>query len=251
MDINYWNKAGKNYESEIFSVYGNDKERIIEGAIAPLLNRRQTAADFGCGIGYFLPLLSKGFKKVHAIDFSAECLKKARVDYAQLSNVAFQQSDLAAGRLGFAPVDFGLCCNVLIAPSVTTRQKILQTLKRSLKRNGHLLLVVPSLESAMLAGSRLIEWNLKSGQSPQQAVRNGFDSQKITESKFYQGIIDIDGVGTKHFLREELENLLTDLKFAVTNITKIKYNWHTEFVNPPAWMKAPYPWDWLVTAQKR
>ncbi len=250
MDVNYWNNAGKNYESEIFSVYGNDKDRVIEEAIAPLLNHRHIAADFGCGIGHFLPLLSKGFKNVHAIDFSAECLKKARADYAHLPNITFQKSDLANGNLSSLKAHFALCANVIITPSIPIRTKILQNIHRHLYKNGHLLLVVPSLESAMLTGSRLIEWNLKAGQSPQQAVRDGFDHQKITESKFYQGIIDIDGVGTKHFLREELLTLLAGLKFTVTNITKIQYNWHTEFIDPPKWMKAPYPWDWLVIAQK-
>jgi hypothetical protein len=31
---------------------------------------------------------------------------------------------------------------------------------------------------------------------------------------------------------------------------KLEYGWKTEFSHPPRWMKAPFPWDWLVTARK-
>lgn len=251
MDVSYWNRVGKEYETEIFNVYGNDKNKVIHKKIKPFLNARHTAADFGCGVGSFLPLLSEGFKKVHAIDFSGSCLKKAKTTYGGLNNVAFHKNDLADADLAFSKANFALCSNVIISPSITARTKILANIRQHLVKNGYLFLVVPSLESALFSGFRLIEWNLKDGQLPAAAVRSGFESKKIPESKFYQGVIDIDNVGTKHFLREELLALLTELNFDVTDISKINYDWQSEFANPPAWMKAPYPWDWLVIAKKR
>ena len=61
---------------------------------------------------------------------------------------------------------------------------------------------------------------------------------------------DIDGVPTKHFLREELEAALDARGFKVEAIEKLEYGWNTEFEAPPRWMKEPYPWDWFVTARR-
>lgn len=251
MDVKYWDRVGKEYEKEIFSVYGNDKHAIIESRINSFFNDKHVAADVGCGIGTFLPLLSGGFKKVYANDYSRSCLKKAKKQYGKLPNVVFRKSDLTQEELGFSKAHFALCSNVIISPSIPTRLKILKNMHRHLYKKGHLFLVVPSLESALFTGFRLIDWNLKTGQSPAKAVRCGFEAGKVSASTFYQGVIDIENVGTKHYLREELQVLLTDTGFAVKDICKIEYDWPTEFHDPPAWMKAPYPWDWLVIAQKR
>ena len=63
--------------------------------------------------------------------------------------------------------------------------------------------------------------------------------------------MEIDGVATKHFLKEELEVLLGNRGLRTLEIEKIAYPWSTEFASPPRWMQAPFPWDWLFVAQKR
>ena len=65
------------------------------------------------------------------------------------------------------------------------------------------------------------------------------------------GIVHIDGVPTKHYLREELEASLADRGFKVLDIDKLEYPWTTEFDAPPRWMKAPFPWDWFVVARRK
>ena len=65
-----------------------------------------------------------------------------------------------------------------------------------------------------------------------------------------QGVTDIDNVPTKHYLKEELELLLTLDGFTVDRVEKINYTWKTEFNNPPKWLQEPYPWDWMCVAKK-
>ena len=36
----------------------------------------------------------------------------------------------------------------------------------------------------------------------------------------------------------------------VRRILKLEYSWATEFEAPPRRLKAPFPWDWLVIAEK-
>ena len=66
-----------------------------------------------------------------------------------------------------------------------------------------------------------------------------------------QGNADIDNVPTKHYLREELTLLLLQEEFVAEDFQKIEYNWDTEFLKPPKWLKNPRPWDWMCIAKKK
>jgi len=116
---------------------------------------------------------------------------------------------------------------------------------------SHLVLVVPSLESALLTDFRLIEWNLRDGMKPSAAVRAGFRAHRQTDNPhLHEGIVQIDDVPTKHYLKEELVALLERRSMRILDIYKIEYSWKTEFASPPRWMRSPFPWDWLLVAEK-
>ncbi|HQU56777.1 MAG TPA: methyltransferase domain-containing protein, partial [Chitinophagaceae bacterium] len=72
MKRSYWEKTASHYEDEIFDVLQNDKKGIIRSAIQKYASNKKTAIDIGCAVGKWLPILSKNFKKVMAIDISAE-----------------------------------------------------------------------------------------------------------------------------------------------------------------------------------
>ena len=250
MDKSYWNRMGKNYRDEIFSVAESDKCRIIEKQLRKFSGPNKIAADFGCGIGGFLPLLSENFRKVYAIDFSASCLQKAKLLNGDLDNVSFHCADLTSPKLSIPKVDFILCVNAIITSSISKRIGILKNISAHLAKGGHLFLVVPSMESAFFTNYRLIEWNLDDGMSPSAAVLGGFDKTKPSMAHLHQGIVEIDHVPTKHYLKEELAVLSENLNFEIVSVSKVEYDWDTEFDSPPEWMKSPYPWDWLVVAKR-
>ena len=66
-----------------------------------------------------------------------------------------------------------------------------------------------------------------------------------------RGLVRIDNVRTKHYLREEATLLLIEAGFAVSSCDKVEYDWDTEFEDPPRWMKTPGPWDWLLVARRK
>jgi hypothetical protein len=66
-----------------------------------------------------------------------------------------------------------------------------------------------------------------------------------------KGNVDIDDVPHKHYLKEELQLLLSTAGFVAETFQKIEYNWNTEFIKPPKWLKEPRPWDWMVVAKKK
>jgi SAM-dependent methyltransferase len=233
-------------------VLGNDKKHQILGLIKKHGGSAKTASDYGCGPGKFLPMLAENFGRVNAIDISYKFIAQAKEKYKHLSNIKYQTTDLAKDGLKLKKTHFALSVNMLIMPALACRVRIFDVMAKHLLKGGHLAMVVPSLESAELTNFRLIEWNLRIGIKPASAVREAFgDAEKPDYLNRCQGVVPVDGVPTKHYLKEELAAELSSRGMRVMDIGKIEYLWNTEFDRPPKWMKEPYPWDWIVTGEKR
>ena len=247
----YWDKAAEDYEAEIFDVFSQDRGGLVLGQIAKYGSRTHKASDLGCGTGRFLGSLSSAFQEVLAVDISPKCIARAQAANSHLTNVSYLTMDLAAGRERLPKVDFALSVNALLTPSLLQRGRIFDAIARHLRVGSHLVLVVPALESALLTDFRLIEWNLRSGMKPSAAVGGGFRAHGRTDSsRLHEGVVPIEDVPTKHYLKEELTAILEARRMKVVEIHKIEYSWKTEFESPPRWMKSPYPWDWLFVAQR-
>lgn len=251
-DRSYWEKLGKDYDSEVFDVFANDTARTVASQIEAWAGPRKHAADFGCGVGKFLPLLSDGFATVRALDFSKSCLRDGENRFRHLTNVAFQHFDMCSTRRACGAVDFILSVNALLTPALDQQLAMFKTLSRHLKPGGHLVLVVPAMESALLAADRMLQWNLRSGMTPRQAAKAARSRARRKELDIRSdGVVEIDGAATKHYRREELIDRLGGIGFEISSLDRVEYSWATEFNSPPRWMKAPLPWDWCVSAARK
>jgi SAM-dependent methyltransferase len=252
MNKSFWNSVARQFDEEIFHVLAGDRNRAILGHIERLRSTDAVAADFGCGTGRCLDALSPRFGKVYAVDFSNKCLDTAREKYAHLENVVFAQHDLAREKVKFDDVAFMLSINTLIMGSAKAREGIWSNLSRNVIKGGHLLLVVPSLESALFARSRVADWNLRSGRNNTRRAFQRFGNGNGHAQRYSipDGVLNIEDIATKHYLKEELMVSLDRAKFEITDIDKVEYSWASEITDPPRWMTAPYPWDWLVVARK-
>lgn len=250
MNRSYWDNVAETYEDEIFSVRDNDSDGLIEERVARLAAPDAVAADLGCGIGKFTPLLARHFAEVHACDLSERLLAKARRACRGHDNVVFRQTDLGAEPHPFEPVDFVLCVNVLIMASLDVRMRALRAVTAQVRKGGHLLLVVPSAESMLYTRFRMVDWSLNDGYDCETALRENLPRNGSLRA-LYQGVRPIEGVPTKHYLREELQVLLEGHHMDVLEASKLTYPWTTEFEDPPVWMGSPLPWDWLVLARRQ
>ncbi len=117
MRLEYWERIGDRYEKEIFASSLADTSGVIRRRLDELANPRAVAADFGCGVGHYLPLLSKRFRVVHGIDFAEALLDQARERTRALDNVTIHRANLTSGRakLPLAKVRVAVCANVLIS----------------------------------------------------------------------------------------------------------------------------------------
>lgn len=247
MDRNYWEKIAPDYNEEIFDVLQQDKKGYIKKAILKVAQPTASVIDIGCAIGKWLPVLSPAFKKVMAVDISAKNLAIAKKNFPQLENVEYKRADMSSGTSPFSGFDVALCVNAILTDSLKKRINFFSNIHKSLKKDGHLVLVVPSLESWLL--TRIIQHQWKIDKRLFSTPLSGEEAKK-RYGGIQQGNVEIDNVATKHYLADELELLLSKEGFEVTQKQKINYDWHTEFIQPPSWLKEPRPWDWMVVAKK-
>ena len=246
MNRSYWEKIAPEYNSEIFDVLFNDKQSIIQKEIQLIAGKSNTVLDIGCAIGKWLPLLSSSFKKVIALDISKENLQIAKTIHSELSNISYERIDMSAVNPKIKVSEAAICINALLTDSEKKRTQFLTNLSKCVKKNGKVIMVVPSLESSLLTSIIRQKWN------PDKDAHKSIIKKKssLQVKNMLQGNIAIDSVFTKHFVKEELEILLGQHGFKVTKFEKIEYNWNTEFSKPPFWLKFPKPWDWMLVATK-
>lgn len=247
MDSKHWDKISKNYNSEIFDVLKNDKSRIIKSWINEIASSKKTIGDFGCGIGKWLPTLSKQFMKVFAIDFSSANLKYNQKKFKNLKNISYLNIDMTKLQDGSYKFDAILCVAAILNAEHYKRKNFIQNIFSNLKTKGHLILVVPSHESAIFSEFISEKCNRKGEKSTKKTTVMFSKNEFIN---FRQGIVNIDKVPTKHYLKEELISTLNETGFQIIKIDKVEYPWSSEIENPPKTLKAPYPWDWVVMATK-
>jgi len=245
----HWNTIGSNYNDEIFDVFKSDKDKRLPRYFKRHANLNHSAIDFGCGTGKAFPFLSPIFKDVLGMDISAELLSIAK--QRGLANVTLKRADLSQRNVKIPAVDFVFCCNVIMLPEREKNVRMFQNIDRALKPGGAALVVVPSLDSALFSSLRLIDWYKSEGVPPEKIPAVDIDYFKNDKREFIQGIVYIDKVPTKHYTAPELELIFKQTSLEISALEKLEYEWNTEFVSPPAWMQAPYPWDWLIELRKK
>ena len=246
MEREYWEQMAPDYDAEIFDVLENDRKGYVRKALKSVAGSNKKVIDIGCAIGKWLPLLSKLFGEVVAIDISETNLAIARERYQSIRQISFQRHDMSRGKSAFQDFDVALCVNAILTSSLAKRQKFFRNIHTTLKPGGTLILVVPSLESWLL--TRILQQQWKIDEDLFKTASTAKAAKRYHD--ILQGNAEIDEVPTKHYLREELEHILTQQGFQFKSNRKIEYGWKTEFVNPPQWLGSPGPWDWMVVAEK-
>jgi len=192
MNKDYWDGMAGAYEEEILSVLHSDQQGLIRQRVAKVASKNASVADIGCGIGHFLPLLSENFGKVFANDLSPELLKRAQKAHGQRANIEFLAGDISLVAKKLPRVDCVISVNALIASSLAVRERIFKAIATRLKPKGHLILVVPSLESMLLVDLRFLQWKRRTGVIPMKALRSTYPCDPQGDNKARQGIIAID-----------------------------------------------------------
>ena len=247
----FWDTVASTFDDEIFNTLASDRNNTILRHIDQFSSAESTVCDFGCGVGRYLPLLAERFKAVCAVDISRKCLEVAQRDYASLENVTFWRLDLSSNHSKLDKFDFAISINALLEPSLRKRRSALETIFKHLTSEGHLLIVVPSLESALFSTSRLFDWRDRTSNRRQNGFGIKLGTNDARGIDIARGVLNLDGWLEKHYLKEELLVALKNVGFEVDHLERVEYPWDAMFDKPPRWMKDPYPWDWLATCRKK
>ena len=241
MNRAYWDSVALDYDRNVLSVRDYDVGGLVCRRIAEAAEAWPggQAADLGCGVGKFTPVLADLFRHVHACACSPRALARARQNCGDRPSVTFSCVDFAREPMPFAPVECVLCVNVLLMPDLDERMRAWRTVINQLTCGGRLVLVVPSVESAHFGYFAAVDARLSAGDSCDESLR-AVTTSDATVTGLQHGLHPLEGVPTKHYLREELEHMLTALECDVLSCEKLEYP-HLQ----------PATWDWLVTARRR
>lgn len=242
-----WDRVAKDFEKEIFNVPANDHKGHIARAVKRFASKNGVAFDIGCGTGRTIGLLSEHFGTVLGFDVSRECLAIAAHKNRARKNATYHYADLVKNALPRPEADFALCINTLLLADHRKRARMVAHMCGAVKKGGHLVLVVPSIESVLLTHARHAEWQQRNGPGPRGQKP---ESENPKGASVLRGVVRIDKVPTKHYSADELRSLLALHAMNVLDVQKIEYPWTTEFQRPPQWMQAPHPWDWFVLARR-
>ena len=230
----YWDTLAGNWEQEIFNTLANDRQGVIRGELERVADGTARVADFGCGVGLYLPLLSRLFGTVHGFEQSRACVQRCRGLSRGLDNVTLHNTGTAPRRFR-GHFDVVLCVNVALHPQ--RWYGVMRSAVSLLKDGGWLIAVVPALDSARLVAR--VEFG---DATPQPG--EGPDATR-------PGVVLIDGIPTKHFRAGELRGALSTCGAPLRRLRPVEYEWHSYGLKPAAQWRATLPWDWLLVSRKK
>ncbi|MBI5390240.1 class I SAM-dependent methyltransferase [Candidatus Woesearchaeota archaeon] len=249
MEADRWDKLVAHYHDEIVSPFYGKVENPLYDALKAIPDKKEKeVAEFGCGLFYLGETLSNSFKKVHASDFSAEMVKKAKEKHSHRRNVEIIQEDIR--KIPYhKKFKVLICVNALLMPSLKDVMLSLKNFHRALKPSGQCLLILPSMESILYHCLLLYERELKE-KDEATALRIAKRRAERTKYDFFTGHFTEDGDTQKFFYKHEIEHLMKRAGFTNVEIKKVIYPWGNDISGFEDFPAEEGLWDWFVEARK-
>jgi SAM-dependent methyltransferase len=232
-----WNLLASEFEGSVCDITATSGELLATLVARTRPNRRRTLVDAGCGIGTFVEQFGEQFGKVVAFDFASAMVRRARGRCRSISHATWQSMPLeeAGERIG-SIAHLAVCLNVITSPDADLRNRQWESLATLVRPGGHLLVVVPSLESARYVVANEGVTKVESAASPAANAQAGEpDLIRRTDTR------------QKHYSRGELRGRFTEQGLRALSIRQIHYPWSEEGLEHFA---GKTPWDWVGLAQR-
>ena len=146
-------------------------------ALTALLPAEWTVADVGAGTGFLLPVLSRTFRRVIAVEMVAEMIlvARSRGDLQEAQNISFRQGSIEALPIQDQAVDLALA--VLVLHHVASLPDALAELGRIVKPGGQLLVVEQVAHSLSDFYERMQDrwWGFEATELAGQVAGAGFE----------------------------------------------------------------------------
>lgn len=188
--------------------FDNINKKLIKSNpdFLPIINklkndiRKKTILDLGCGFGTSSIILSKYAKKIYSIDLTYPAIKNAKknIKFNNIRNVSLKQMD--AENLNFKNNFFDFVFSWGVIHHSHNPNKILNNIKKKLKKNGSCFLMVYNFYSFRHIFFSLYYLYFKG------YIFKGYNFITICK-KF------TDGYYNKHYKSSEMKKVLSDIGF--------------------------------------
>lgn len=243
-NLETWEKI-KDYDKEVVSIFSNENNnKLIQEIIKIKEKEKKIIADFGSGNGNSFKYL-KDFKKVIAVDFSKNMLKKA-IDKSKeinLKNINFIHSPLDKIKLD-EKVDIIIAANSIFPSNYNDFDKIFQKILENLKKDGEIFIIMPSFESLTFFYQILSHFEFSFNNNIHNSIQ--LINKYIKDSNYSPfGYINTSLGMQKHWLKEEIEFRLSTYKLKKIEIDKLTLDWETQ-IKEKKLKKYPNLWYWFI-----
>src|SRR3989440_4887847 len=207
-----WNRTADQFDElvcDIASEETNNQLRRFVSAAHPS-RKKSVLVDLGCGTGTFVQKFSKHFRQISRADVATAVVRKAEKTYQGTTPAKWHVADVkdCPKLFGDRVADLAVCLNVITSPSAARRKSLWASVKAVTKPSGHMLVVVPSTESCEMVS----EWENRARKKPKPALKKG-------------GIAERGDIWQKHFSRDELIAIISELGFSVVRLGAVSYAW--------------------------
>ncbi len=248
----HWDRQAERYDELFLDPYAAAVTNPLWQGLAAVADAAQkTVADLGCGTGSLLPYLAEQFESVIALDFSPEMLSRARgrLNGAAIARVTFLERAMheiedLAGKL-----DVAVAVNSLVMPDVRLIDRTLSAIRSSLKPDGYLMGVVPSMDAIYYHMMLLIDHSLDQGLPHAEAEKVAALHVERRHYDFAFGRFQYEGLRQKFWLPFEIEYRLKKAGFTGTVVEKVLYPWDESHACGGALAAFPPSWDWFFLAR--
>jgi SAM-dependent methyltransferase len=243
-----WSAAAAGYEDDFIDPYHPDVDNPLWTALDRLAHPKRTAADLGCGVGPLLPQLARRFGRVLGVDFAEGMLERARERCQGLVNVELHRLHFLQLSQLPGPVDVAVAVNSLVLPDSVQLNESLQAIRALLQPCGHLLGIVPAMDSVHYLTMLLVDRARQTGMPEGKARQN---SAKHAEHCYYDFAFSrfhYKGLDQHFWFPFEVRYRLRQAGFRQVKLARVRLSWQ-QFGALSDLHCLPPPWDWFFHAR--
>ena len=229
-----WDHLADTFEDEVCDLVATDCDGVIANLVETIpVPPQSTLVDMGCGIGTFVRAYGSRFSRIFAVEHAPRLLRRAR--RRQRESVR-QKTRWMCADLAEAAADIGaeaaltVCLNVITSPNAEVREQQWEGLASVTAVGGHVLVGVPSIESARM-------------------IRRNFEEP--SSRRWRGGLVQRAEATQKHYSRAEVAAELRARRLRPVKLVRAYVPWEEEGLTAPA--DAPGirgPWDWIGLARR-
>src|SRR3989344_9015874 len=139
-EVKTWDKTAKNYFSEVVSPFAEGVDNPIFWYLDHKIvvdKKKMSVMDMGCGIGNFLPTLSKKFAKVVGFDFSPKMVDISKDKVKNLKNVTVLVRDARELSEFYNQFEVVVTVNSILLPNIKEIEKMFKETYKKLSIAGN------------------------------------------------------------------------------------------------------------------